>query len=454
MRFVQFISILFLSFQLLAINLNEAQAAPAYEIKIKLKDLPDTTFYLANYYAKNQYYKDTARSNSKGLLVFTGEDELEEGMYALVLGNRKIFDFFIIEKFFELETDTVNTQQNMQVKGSKENELFFSYINYLKSKETEVKPIQKALKDGNDKEKEEAKLALANVDSEVDSFQRNFVETNKDMFVAKFLWAMIDVDVPEAPVDENGESDPAFQYDYFKAHYFDHIDFSDGRYLRTPIYHQKLSEYIQKYSYQIPDSLYKSIDFVVNKSRANDELFRYTVSWITNTYEKSKIMGMDGIFVHMAELYYLTDDVDWVDSTQKAKIEERYKKTKPLLLGKIAPNIVLADTAEETWYNLHKIDAKYTLVYIWSPTCGHCKKVTPKMHELYLKYKKYGFEVFAVGTEFENVEWKKYIKTHNLTWLNVSDSPDNPNNIKDFPLNFRNNYDVFSTPKIYLLDKE
>jgi len=454
MRLFQVIAFLFLSFLMLQYGSGKAQAAPAYEIKIRIKSLPDTTFYLANYYAKNQYYKDTARSNSKGLLVFSGEKELEEGMYALVIGNRKIFDFFIIEKFMELETDTVNTQQNMKVKGSKENELFFSYINYLKSKGNEVLPFQKTLKDGDEKEKEKAQLALEKIDAEVDSFQRNFVETNKDKFVAKFLWAMIDVKVPEPPLKENGNIDSTFQYRYFREHFFDHIDFSDGRYLRTPVYHQKLSEFIQKFTYQIPDSLYKSIDFVINKSRANKELFQYSVSWITNTYEKSKIMGMDGIFVHMAEYYYLTDDVDWVDSTQKAKIEEQFKKNRHLLIGKIAPNIVLADTSEKIWYNLHKIDAKYTLLYIWSPTCGHCKKVTPKMHKLYLKYKDHGLKVFAVGTEFENVEWKKYIKTHNLTWINVSDSPDNPNNIKDYPLNFRANYDVFSTPKIYLLDKD
>jgi hypothetical protein len=76
------------------------------------------------------------------------------------------------------------------------------------------------------------------------------------------------------------------------------------------------------------------------------------------------------------------------------------------------------------------------------------------MHNLYLKYKEYGFEVFAVGTEFENKEWKKYISEHDLTWINISDNADNPNNIKDYPLNFRANYDVFSTPKIYLLDKD
>lgn len=427
----------------------------AYEIKIKITGLPDTTFFLANFYAKNQYYKDTARSDKKGFVVFSGNQELEQGMYSLVLGNRKIFDFFVIEQFISFETDTVNTLSKMIVKGSKENELFYEYVNYLQKREKEVAPIQKLKTEGTDEEKEQAKKQLIKIDAEVLAYQKSFYENNKNYFVPRFMNAMREIEVPDPPKDSAGNiTDSLFQYNYFRTHYFDQIDFSDARYLRTPVYHQKLSAFIQKYTYQIPDSLYKSIDFVVGKSRANEELFRYTVSWITNTYEKSKIMGMDAIFVHMAENYYLTGEVDWVDSAQLTKIRERYVKMKPLLIGKVAPNIVLADTAQKEWYNMHKIDANYLLVYIWSPTCGHCKKITPKMHDLYLKYKDYGFKVYAASTEYENKEWKKYVKTHNLTWINVSDSPENPNNIKDYPLNFRANYDVFSTPKIYLLDKD
>ncbi|MEQ8323240.1 MAG: DUF5106 domain-containing protein [Vicingaceae bacterium] len=436
-------------------DVSGAEGKLTYEIKIKVKGLTDTTFYLSNFYAKNQYYRDTARSDKKGQLVFSGEDELEQGMYSLVLGNRKIFDFFVIEKFVSFETDTVNTVGNMIIKGSPENELFYKYVRFLQSKEEEIKPLQKKASSENVDERKAAQEALAKVDKEVFDFQKRFYEENKKYFVPRFLNSMREIEVPDPPKDAEGNiTDSLFQYRYFREHYFDQIDFSDERFLRTPSYHQKLSAYIQKYTYQIPDSLYKAIDFVVNKSRANEELFRYTVSWITNTYEKSKIMGMDAIFVHMAENYYLTDEVDWVDSAQKRKINEQYLKLKPLLIGKVAPNIVLTDTSQKEWYNLHKIDATYTLVYIWSPTCGHCKKVTPKMHKVYEKYKDYGFKVFAVGTEFDNVEWKKYIKTHNLTWINVSDSPEHPNNIKDYPLNFRVNYDVFSTPKIYLLDKD
>ena len=409
MKFFSFLSILLSCLILTPQTSNGKEGDMAYEIKIKISGLPDTTFFLANFYAKNQYYKDTARSDKKGLVVFSGDKELEQGMYSLVLGNQKIFDFFVIEQFMTFETDTVNTVSKMVIKGSRDNELFYQYINYLQSKEKQVAPLQKIRKEGSDEEKEIAKKQLEEIDAEVLAYQKSFYENNKDYFVPRFMNAMREIEVPDPPKDSAGNIiDSLFQYNYFRAHYFDQIDFSDERYLRTPVYHQKLSAFIQKYTYQIPDSLYKAIDFVVAKSKANEELHRYTVSWITNTYEKSKIMGMDAIFVHMAENYYLTGEVDWIDSAQLTKIRERYVKTKPLLIGKIAPNIVLADTAQKEWYNLHKIDATYTLVYIWSPTCGHCKKITPKMHDLYLKFKEYGFEVYAASTEYENKEWKGY----------------------------------------------
>jgi len=455
MRFLRYLVVL-ISCLVLFPSLSQGKdGEKKYEIKIKINGLPDTTFYLANFYAKNQYYKDTARSDKKGLMVFSGEEELEEGMYSLVLGDRKIMDLFVIEKFMSFETDTIETVRSMKIKGSKENSLFYEYMNYLKEKEIAAGPIQKELKDEDEEVVKEAREKLGVIDTDVTAYVKNFIEVNSDYFVSKFLNGMREVEIPEAPKDEEGNiTDSLFQYRYFREHFFDNIDFSDARYLRTPVYHQKLSAWITKYTYQVPDSLYSAIDFVVNKSRANEELFRYTVSWITNNYETSKIMGMDAIFVHMAENYYMTDEVDWIDSTKKSKIDKRYKTLKPLLIGKIAPNIVLQDTTEVIWHNLHKLEAEYTLVYIWSPTCGHCKKITPKMHDLYLKFQDHGFKVYAVGTEFKNKEWKKYIRDHNLTWLNVSDNEDNPNNIKDYPLNFRTNYDVFSTPKIYLLDKD
>ena len=435
-------------------GISSKASAEGYEIKIKVKGLKDTTCFLANFYGKNQYYKDTAKVDGNGNMVFEGREELDEGLYTLVIANQKIIDFLVVEQAFSIETDTIDYLANLKIKGSRENELFFEYIAYLNAQQKLSEPYQEKLKSKKEKVKNEAQEALNQLDRNVKSFQATFVEKNKGTFAANFVNGMREIEVPDPPKNEDGSIDSTFQYRYYKSHFFDYLEFSDARLLRTPIYHNLVSKYIQQLTVQYPDSLVKEIDYVVNKARENYDLFQYTVSWITNTYEKSKIMGMDAIFVHMAEKYYLSDDVGWIDSTQRAKIQERYEKTKPLLIGKTAPNIILADTAQATWYNLHQLQAEYTILYIWSPTCGHCKKVTPKMHDLFLKYKDKGVNVFAVSTEYENEEWIPYVKKNNLSWINVSDSPKYPNNIKDHPNNFRSNYDVFSTPKIYLLDKD
>jgi thiol-disulfide isomerase/thioredoxin len=425
-----------------------------YVINVQIKGLKDTVCFLANFYGKNQYYKDTARIDANGNMVFDGKEPLEEGLYTLVLNQSKILDFLVIEQHFSLATDTSDYLKHLKIKGSNENIVFFEYVAYLNQQQKVAAEIHQKMESANEKERTALNEQLIALDKTVKAYQRDFAGLHPSTFAGKFVSAMSDIEVPDPPKNEDGTIDSTFQYRYYKSHYWDNLDFADARYLRTPVYHNMLSRYLEKLTLQYPDSLIKEIDLVVNKARANYELFQYSVSWITNTYEKSNIMGMDAIFVHMAETYYLTDDVGWIDSTQRAKIEERYTKTKPLLLGKKAPNVILADTAQKEWFNLHKLDAKYTILYIWSPTCGHCKKITPKMHDLYLKYKDQGVKVFAIGTEYENVEWLKYIRDNKLSWINVSDSPEYPNNVLNHPNNFRENYDVFSTPKIYLLDKD
>ena len=172
-------------------------------------------------------------------------------------------------------------------------------------------------------------------------------------------------------------------------------------------------------------------------------------------------MGMDAVFVHMAENYYSKDQAFWVDSAQLAKIAERVRKTKPTLIGKRTPNVILQDTTESKWYNLYDVTAEYTILYFWDPSCGHCKKETPKLKTLYEKVKDKGVEVFAVCTEFETPDWKKYVRENDLNWINVSDNPEiNKTAVKYLQfttlesLNFRYTYDIYSTPRVFLLDAD
>jgi thiol-disulfide isomerase/thioredoxin len=114
---------------------------------------------------------------------------------------------------------------------------------------------------------------------------------------------------------------------------------------------------------------------------------------------------------------------------------------------------------------MHALDAKYTLLVIWEATCGHCKKELPKINELYKRWKSKGLEVFAVHNNMEVDKWKKFVRDENLEFMNVSRNQfimtqDSATKLIYAgkttlqSLNFHQYWDVNSTPKVYLMDKD
>ncbi|HVA97314.1 MAG TPA: TlpA disulfide reductase family protein, partial [Bacteroidia bacterium] len=185
-------------------------------------------------------------------------------------------------------------------------------------------------------------------------------------------------------------------------------------------------------------------DYLSEKARANKEMFKFVVNYITSTYETSNIMGMDAIFVHMVQKYYATGQAFWIDSTQLYRITERAKTLAPILIGKKAPELILSDTSGYI-IPLDSVKAKFTIVYFWDYDCGFCKKVTPKLLAWYQKAKSKNIKVYAVQTNDGIAPWKKYIDENKLNWINVSD--------KYHQSGLHQTYDVYSTPVIYLLDE-
>ena len=257
---------------------------------------------------------------------------------------------------------------------------------------------------------------------------------------------MDEIEVPEAPLLPSGKKDTTFAFRYYKAHFFDNIDFSDDRLLRTPIFHTKIKQYLDKLTAQIPDSINVAADYLATKAKANQEVFKYVIYWLTYTYESSNIMGMDAVFVHLVDNYYATKQAFWVDSAQLYKITNRAFILKPLLLGKKAPAINMVDTSGKN-VSLYSIKANYTVLLFWDHGCGHCKKEVPKVAEIYKKMKEKGVEVLAIETEDKPEDWKKFIRENKLNWINVHE-PDNYRRAVTKKI-----YDIYSTPVVYLLDE-
>ena len=427
-----------------------------YSIKGKIKGWKDTVCFFGNHYGDKKYVKDTSRIDKNGNFVFKGKEKLPGGIYLIVFPN-KVYSEILIDKEqdFSVETDTADLVKNMKIKGSEDNNLFYKYLNFISVKGKEAEPMRKRIAKlredtaaASTTKKDSIKLIqdkLLAIDKEVSSYRDDFIKDHPGNLLSVILKAQEDPVVPEAPLLSNGRKDSLFPYLYYKNHYWDNIPLTDDRLLRTPVFHTKLKNYFDKIVLQHPDSIIKESDILISKASTNKELFKYIIWYITGTYETSPIMGMDAVFVHEVEQYYMTGKAYWVDSVNIQKIVHRGMTLKPLLLEKPSPPIIMQDTSDKN-ISLYEVKSKYTILVFWDPDCGHCQKVLPKLKEAYDKtLKSKGVMVYAVDIEDDATKWKKFIIDKKMDWINCHDK------YKQYYL--RQLYDIYSTPVIYLLDE-
>lgn len=437
-----------LLFMLLTTSFESKSQNTGHSIKVRATGVKDTMCFLANYYGEKQYLQDSAKTDSKGYLEFKGKDKLPGGMYLFVFPNKTYFEMIIDkEQNFTMECDQSDVINSMKVKGSEENVKFYEYLQFIQKKSKDVEPLKTERKRKLDAKENTDDLdkQIKEIDKSVTDYKKNYIATNPNTMLAKIFLASQDVEIPEAPLLSNGAKDSTFGYRFYKEHYFDNFDLADERLLRTPIYHNKVSSYMKNMVLQIPDSLIKECDILVKKAEGNKETFKYMVWYLTNTYETSNIMGLDAVFVHMANNYYTKEKAYWVDEVTLFKIRDRAAQLEPILLGKKVRNLILEDSTG-SYQSLYNIKAKYTVLFFYDPDCGHCKKSTPPLIDLYNRTKKQGVEIFAVCTEVEMDKWRAFIKEHKLEWINVAD-PKLHNN-------FRHEFDISTTPQIFLLDAD
>ena len=455
---------LYIAFALL-LSKNSQSQSRGYNIEITINGLQDTTVMLAHYLGKSMYPNDTIRLDKNGHGTFKNKKELPQGIYALFFPNDSYCELIMgADQNFSVETDTSDYVKNLVIKGSPDNSILFDFQQFISRKGREIKSLQKKYKEiSSEKEKEKIANKIQKLEEERKEKVESIATENPELFVSTFLKATInEVDIPEDIRDDRKKG-----YEYYKEHFFDNFDIADARLLYTPFYEDKILYYLDKVVVQVPDSIIKEVDFIIEKSRSDSALFRYVLVTLFKKYGKSKLMGMDAVQVHIADKYYITETW-WNSEKYIADLKKRVKVLKPLLIGKVSPNPQLRyvpsehfkqarnDTALKryphagSFFNIHDIDADFTVLLFWEATCSHCKKVFPKVYSLYQdSLKAMNVEVIAISTLFGEDGKEKWIDFVNqkqaYDWINAW----NPYDYK-----YKEIFDVRSTPQIFVLNKD
>jgi hypothetical protein len=358
-------------FILLLITTTVSAQKEGFNIKVKMDNYKSDTLYLGNYYGGSQYIRDTAILNSKGFFVFSDKETLPGGVYLIITNDKKYFEIIIDkEQFFSIETQYEEFGKYLKSKGSLDNEVFYKFVNFNRVKFEDVTPLQKKMQDMKDNKDtvEWCKARLEKINEEIGDFKIKFMQDNPNHLMTKVFKSSKDVEVPDPPKNADGSIDSMFSYKFYKQHYWDNVDFTDDRLLRTPVYHTKLDYYFKNVVYQINDTLFAECDKIIELSRANKELFKYTLWFLTNKFEKSSIMGQDAVFVHLVEKYYMTNQAFWVTPTILESISKRAMQLKPILIGKVAPELIMPDT-NDRYVSLYSSKGNYTFLLFWDTDC-------------------------------------------------------------------------------------
>jgi thiol-disulfide isomerase/thioredoxin len=428
----------------------------SYNIKFKVNGVTDSIAILGYHFGDKKYVKDTVKI-IKNQGVFKGDKPLAHGMYFILFPKENNFFDILIDddQQFSLTTDTTNFfRKNLKFKGSVANSEFRNFDKSIENVNEEFAELTKKFKqkDLSDKQKTE----LQNKAKELEKQRRKIILNNynnaKNSTFKSVIGLLLEPEIPKFTVSENTTNKDSIlktkEYYYYKNHYFDYVNFTDSVIIRTPFFIPKFEKYISQIISQNPDTVAKECINLIEKARGNNPVFSYLINYSLVYNEKAKLMGMDKVFVEIAKKYYATGEATWADSAYKAKVIDKMKKTEPNLIGNYAPDIRNVETYEGKTTSLNKIKNKYKIIIFWSPTCGHCKKSVPKLYKYYkeLKQQNIDVEVFAVLESRDVDKWRKFIKDKEITdWINVYDKTE-----KTY---FHYYYDVFSTPVIYVLDK-
>ncbi|GAA0532119.1 hypothetical protein GCM10009415_11970 [Chitinophaga japonensis] len=419
--------------------------AQGYRLTVKFSQYTGGKMFLAHYMGKGTFLADSAMIDASGTAVLEGKEPLPGGIYLVVFpGKQRYFEMLLDkQQVFTVSVDTTDLVGKTVYKTSPENDLFLEYNRFLATLAPESRQIQEALAARTAADTARARPIQTALNRRIQDYRHDFMQKHPSSLLTSIFRAMKEPEVPPKPAD----ADSAFAYRYFKSHYWDEVNLADGRLVRTPVLEGKLQKYFTQLVPMEPDSIIAECDTLLAQARQDREMFKYVLWWLTYHYETSQYMGMDAVFVHLVEKYYVPGDAYWLNNEQLNKIISRAYAIAPNLIGQQAPPLDMQDSTARP-LSLYGTKAKYTVLVFWDPTCGHCKTEIPRLDSAYkASWKDMGVVMVGVKTDGTREEWLDFIHRHQLDgWIHAWDPQSQSN--------YRRLYDVYSTPVVYLLDEK
>ncbi|MCC6462312.1 MAG: redoxin domain-containing protein [Saprospiraceae bacterium] len=403
---------------------------------------------LVGNYGDQNYLADSTVVDASGHFTLRREHPLMPGFYYFLLPGQRNFSILVDkDQHMTLRANADDITGTMQVTGSLNTELLYRNFKFQSTQDPELGQLGQTLRKfpATAPEYKTAKARQNQIVEERKAHLDELYKAYPDAFFKKFKVAGQNPDWPEYR-KANGDLDTMRNMLYYREHFWDGVDFTDNRLLSTPVVFNKLKRYITELVPQVPDSIIKVADPLVQRVLPHKEYFKFFVNWIGLNYENGKTKVMDGeaVFVFMINKYITPDKAYWDTPENIEKLRKKVSEMEASLMGRKGPD-VRAQTPSGEFKSIYEIKAPIVVVFMFSPDCEHCQKQAPDIQRLYEKWKDKGVDFYGIAVNTTDAEWREFLKKNKFTFTNVFD----PSNKAIY-----GKYYVDITPELYILNKD
>ena len=366
------------------------------KIDVKIDDINDTILYLMKYKSdKTQSIIDYS-SISSAKKTFKNTQKYDEGIYVLTDSNQNpLFEILIgKDQKFSLHVEDMMDLNTYKIRGSKETSDYFKVYSKTIHDKLYIKALESEMEYFPDNARK-----IDSIKRELYDYQESMLNKDKSSFLNTYIRFI-----------EDSEAD----------HYFENLPLCDTRILNSRLLKNKLDDYFDNHmANQNADVICKNIDNLISKTNDCHEVRDY-ILW----YLYSRYFNNDLIYIHLSDNYFSKLEINNLTQNIKNEIIKRSDVLRKITIGSVSPTFSYTDN-ESNKIDLSEINAENIVLFFYKPDCQKCIRDKRILRQIKNKQK-------------------------DLTILYINISEDNYSNVSQ---DIINQYDITTTPTIYVLDK-
>jgi peroxiredoxin len=397
--------------------------------------------FLASIYGEKVAVIDSTLSDSDGHFNFPMTGHLP-GMYRVKWSKDGFVDLVWNKEDVQFTTTSTNPDDSLIIIASLENKINVSFSKLDRTNQSKLQLLMPVVDfyPENDSFYKSVTIEFEGIQR----LQQQYLDSLAKLYPNSFSVRVAKVyQPPFLPATLNKDD----RINYLKQHYFDKVDFKDTALLRSMVFANKAISYLSLYSNnrlaqkQLEAEFIKAVTIMLSAASVNPEVFKFWLDYLVGGFDK---YHLDEVITYIADNFQ--DPFACEDQQRKTVLQKRLETFKKIAVGKTSPDMEVPDNKGKP-IKLSAINSEYTLVVFWSTQCPHCTAMMPRLKELYDQQKPKRFEVMAVSIDTSRTAWSAFLKEQKLNWINVSD-------LKGFAGKSADDFNIYATPTVFLLDRE